>query len=308
MRKVLAISIILLFLFFGGWTYHIYTKNEELTDPSFVYNHYLKTYESLHYELVAVQYSLKPGFIVQWEPHWRIYLYRNHKLVELEITYENKKVRNYSTVLNYSRISMPLESLQSLELPARDYSIHIYVPTGKRLVEYPAGCTELSKVLNNGTIKLMNSTFGEGVPGLELIEMEPIGGLLAFHYYHDCNCSGTWVVIKPHNETHDSVTVVYPWGKAESYSPALKLQPFSGVHYLKLAEKLENRHCGFLGGIVVNATGIYVNPDPLKNFQKVLEDARKKRKRFIIPTITIYANGTVKEGGIGIMWPSYGSG
>jgi len=309
MRRLTLLSLLVISLLIGGWTYQVYTKNEQLKDPDFIYEHYLSPYRDHQYRVVAVQYSLKPGFIVQWEPHWKIYLYGAHRLIELEIGYNSRRVRNYSTALDYSRISAPVESFRGLNLPNGEYSVWIYVPKGNGLVEYPGGCVDLDKALDNGTVKLVNSTFWESAPRLELIKMESLGsGVLAFHYYHGCNCSGTWVLLRPYNETHDSVSVIYPWGKAEGYSPSLKLQPFNGTHYRMLAKKLKNRHCGFLGGIVANVTGIYVNPDPLKNFRKILEEARKGRQRIIIPTITVYRNGTVKEGGIGIMWPSYGSG
>ncbi len=311
MKRLTLLSLALLFLLIGGWTYHIYAKNEQLTDPSFVYDHYLKLYEAHHYRLVAVQYTLKPGFIVQWEPHWKIYLYTDHRLIELDVNYRGESTRNYSTVLDYSTIGTLVENFRSLDLPARDYSTWIYVPNGDRLVEYRNKCMGLGEVLDNGTIKLINSTFSRDFPNprdLKLIKMKPIGGVLALHYYRGCECSATWVVFRPYNETHDLIRVVYPWGVVEGHSPALNVQPFNGTYYLKLADKLKNRYCEFLGGVIVNATGIYVNPNAEVVFQKVIEKARKERRRLIIPSITIYRNGTIKEGGIGVMWPSYGSG
>jgi hypothetical protein len=312
MRRLTRLSLILIFLLLAGGFYYIYSENEQLKDPGFIYEHYLKPYEAGNYSLVAAQYTIKPGFILQWEYHWKIYLYGNHELVELRIDPRNRHAKNYSTILDYSTISAPIESFRELTPPTGEYSTWIYVPKGNELSEYLGGCTKLGKVLGNGTMKLVNSTFRDSLiksPGnLELVRTAPTGGVLVFQYYKDCDCSGTWITVKPYNESQDLVRAIYPWGRAEGCSAALDLEPFNGTHYAKLASKLENKYCAFLGGIIVNSTGIYVNPNTKIAFKKVLDWAWKERRRFIIPNITIYADGTVEEGGIGIMHPSYGSG
>lgn len=306
MRFITLFSLTLMFLLLSGGIYYLYRENEQLKDPRFIYEHYLKSYEGENYSLVGVQYTIKPGFILQWEYHWKIYLYGNHELVEVRIGPGNKHAKNYSTVLDYSTISAPIESFRELTPPTGEYSTWIYVPKENGLSEYSGGCIKLREALDNETMKLVNSTFREDFiksPGnLELIRMASTGGILVFQYYKDCDCSGTWVVVKPHNKSLDLVQVIYPWGRTEGYSPALALEPFNGTHYSKLASKLENKYCGFLGGIIVNATGVYVNPNAEEVFEKVAGDAKRNKRCFLIPTIIIYANGTVREGGIGTRW------
>ncbi|NJF25510.1 hypothetical protein [Thermococcus sp. Bubb.Bath] len=306
MRQLTWLSLTLIFLLLAGGFYYLYRENEQLKDPGFIYEHYLKTYEGENYSLIAVQYTIKPGFILQGEYHWKIYLYGNHELVELRVDPRNRHAKNYPTILDYSTISAPIESFRELTPPTGEYSTWIYVPKGNELSEYPGGCIKLGEALDNETMKLVNSTFRDTPiksPGnLELVRTAPTEGVLIFQYYKDCDCSGTWLIVKPHNESRDLVQVIYPWGRVEGYSPVLELEAFNGTHYSKLASKLENKYCAFLGGIIVNSTGIYVNPNAEEAFEKVARGAKRDKRCFLIPTITIYANGTIREGGIGTQW------
>lgn len=104
----------------------------------------------------------------------------DHRLIELGVSYRERSMRNYSTALDYSTIGTLIGNFRSLNLSAGGYSMWIYVPKGDKLVEYRDKCMGFGEVLDNGTIKLINSTFRGDFPNLrdlKLIEMKkPIEG------------------------------------------------------------------------------------------------------------------------------------
>jgi len=309
--KVLLVFLII-FLLLGGLAYTKHARNEELKDPKFVCEHYLKTYEVENYTLLGVYFELDRGSIINpWRPKWEFYLYNpSGKLVKLTITPEGTRKEELKTRLNYTNLTAPLNQVQNLPKYEEGFRERVYLPKEGKLIDHPARsysefskvCVKLSRILDNQTCKLIKTLRGRTYEWLTLKNTSIVGGVFTITSSMDPLCEGTWLVVEPYNETHDLVRVIYPHGNASALVKALNLPVFQGKEYLGLLKKVEENSCSAVEGTLVNATGIYVNPHAQEIFNQTAPKAIKERKCFTISQVIVLRNGTVKTWGMGTKW------
>ena len=303
--KALFVFLFIFLLLLGGLAYTKYTRNEELKDPKFVYEHYLKTYEAQNYTLLGVYFELDKGSIINpWEPKWEFYLYNpTGKLVKLTITPDGESKEELETILNYTNLTTPVSQVKNLPKYESEYMFNIYLPENGVLKEYQMECCEdfkcikLSRILDNRTFKLVKSLHNYHPQEDEWLGVKNtsiVGGVFTVTSSTDPLCGGTWLVVEPYNETHDLVRVIYPHGNVSTLIKALNLPVFQGKDYLKLLKKIDESPCVDVESTLVNATGIYVNPHAQEIFNQTAPKAIKEKWCFTIIQVTVLKNGTVK--------------
>jgi len=314
--KALFVFLFVFLLLLGGLAYTKHARNEELKNPKFVYEHYLKTYEAQNYTLLGVYVELDRGSIITpWKPKWEFYLYNPAgKLVKLTITPDGESKKELATILHYTNLTVPINQVQNLPKYEEGFREIVYLPKNGKLGEYRVSayeefrkvCVKLSRILDNGTFKLIRTVHGvNAVRNHEWLTLENTsltGGILAFTTSNDPLCEGTWLVVEPYNETHDLVRVIYPHGNASALIKALNQPVFQGKDYLGLLKKIDESPCVDVEGTLVNATGIYVNPHAQEIFNQTAPKAIKEKKCFTIIQVIVLKNGTVKTWARGTIW------
>ncbi len=306
--KALFVFLFVFLLLLGGLAYTKHARNEELKNPKFVYEHYLKTYEAQNYTLLGVYFELDRGSIINpWEPKWEFYLYNpTGKLVKLTITPDGESKEELETILNYTNLTTPVSQVKNLPKYEEKFREILYLPKSGKLTEYRAStyeefrkvCVTLSRILDNGTFKLIRTVHEvNAVRNHEWLTLENtsiVNGIMAFTTSNDPLCEGTWLVVEPYNETHDLVRVIYPHGNVSTLIKALNLPVFQGKDYLGLLKKIDESPCVDVESTLVNATGIYVNPHAQEIFNQMAPKAIKEKWCFTIIQVTVLKNGTVK--------------
>lgn len=304
MKHLTLLSLALIFLFIGGWAYHIHAENEKLKDPEFIYQHYLKPYEAENCSILGAQFELNKGSLFfPWEPSWDIYLYSPRgKLIELAISARKTAKKEISTVINYSTLSLPLASIREIPVHREGVILRAYLPDGNRLKEYSEDelkCVNLSAALDNRTLKLLQSLRGR--KWLDVVNTT-VGGVFALTTSNSPLCQGSWMVITPYSPSQDKVEVLYPHGNASGFTKPLESPTFNGEDYLNLLKELRNHTSTVTECVLVNATGIYVNPHAQEIFNRTVSRAIKEKRCFTIDQVIVLKNGTVKTWGRGTVW------
>lgn len=316
MKYLALLSLALIFLFIGGRAYHIHTENEKLKNPEFIYEHYLKPYETENYTLLGVYFELDQGsMIAPWKPKWEFYLYHpNGKIAKLTITPKGTSKEELKTILSYAGLTAPVNQVKNLPKYEKGFRERVYLPKDGKLIEYQPGiyekfrkvCVSMGKILDNGTFKLIRAVHGVNAVGkrewLTLENTSPVNGVMALTTSNDPLCEGTWLTIEPYNETHDLVKAIYPHGNASTLVKALNLPVFQGGEYLKLLEKIDESPCVDVEGTLVNSTGIYVNPHAQEIFNQLAPKAIQEKQCFKMIQVIVLKNGTVKTWARGTIW------
>ncbi|NJF25505.1 hypothetical protein [Thermococcus sp. Bubb.Bath] len=316
MKYLVLLSLAFIFLLIGGWAYHIHAENEKLKDPEFIYEHYLKPYETENYTLLGVYFELDQGsMIASWKPKWEFYLYHpTGKIVKLTIIPKGMSKEELKTILSYTSLTAPVNQVKNLPKYEEGFRERVYLPGEGKLIAYSPSdyekfrkvCVSMGKILDNGTFKLIRTVHGVNAVGshewLTLENTSPVNGIMALTTSNDPLCEGTWMVIEPYNETHDLVKVIYPHGNASALVRALDLPLFQGNEYSKLLKKVDESPCVDVEGTLVNATGIYVNPHAQEIFNQLVQKALQEKQCFKVIQVTVLKNGTVRTWARGTIW------
>jgi len=276
-----------------------------ISNPSYVYDEYLSSYERRGFQLLAVQVK-KWHSLSGTEVEWKVYLYNpNGTLVYVRIGTHGVSKREYSTAIDYSPITMPLDVLRESppDLKKHEYIDRIYFlnSTNYRIMkdEYHgiSRCRNLTSLLSGKMFKLVRGikTGSE----TSLVNLSHVGGVfvLTGSYSYRPLCRETWVVVQPYNKTHDRVGVIYADADVWGFVPKLDLPVFNGTHYAWLIKRYSKRlSWGDVEGLLMNATGIYLNPHAREIFKR----SYKRTDLPDISQVTILRNGTVKTWGIWI--------
>ncbi len=302
----LLITLLILYagvVYFGSIPRDKHPKIPQL-NSTYVYDRYLSPYAKRGFHLLAAQFR-------EWHPHsglefeWRIYLYHpNGTLAYITIGSYGVSKREYPTFLDYSPIAMPIEALREFS-PAssnRGYVDKIYFlnNTNYRIMkdEYHgiSRCRNITSFLLGKEFKLVKGLRSGSETAL--LNVSPVGGVfvLTGSYSYNPLCRETWLVVQPYNKTHDRVGVIYADVDVWGFSPRQDLQVFNGSRYSWLVKKHSNKlGWGDVEGLLMNATGIYLNP----HARLIFERSYKRGGLPGISSVIILNNGTVKTWG---MW------
>ena len=296
MKHLALLSLLIIFLLIGGWVYHTRTENEKLKNPEFIYEHYLKPYEADNCSLLGVQFELNKGSLISpWEPSWSIYLYSpKGRLIELTISPKKTVKKEVPTIIDYSTLSLPLASIKEIPVHRKRLVLRAYLPDGNSLREYSEDeleCLNLSEVLDNRTFKLLQSL--RGSKWLDIVNTT-VGGVFVLTTSNSPLCQGSWMAIIPYSQNQDKVEVLYPYGNASGFTKPLETPTFTGGDYLNLLKELRNHTSTVTECVLVNATGIYVNPHAQEIFNQTAPKAIKEKWCFTIIQVIVLKNGTVK--------------
>lgn len=293
------------------------SKNEpgDISDPKVIYSRYLSSYDEEGYQLLAVYLRTE---LIGWNrneesPHWDFYLYHPRgELLVVRVSSDGvSKTSPVKTVIDYSPIAMPLSRVKELEpwnKEGRYFGmLYLFLNTTNYTIPEDWGqgvknpkCRNISEILEGKSLKLLKGLRG-GYPA-GVVKVEPVGGVLFISGGKDRNpfCKGTWLVVEPGDSGSDLVRVIYYDAEVQGKVESLDKPVFNGTELLKLVSRLKvaQKAAGFSiwdsEGIVVNASGVYVNPNAKKVAERVYPLRAERREYFSVSSATVLRDGSVE--------------